>query len=430
MNISKDSKLSKESTEDIQKLISSGKLKRTKIDDDIQQFLEDVQAKKNNQVRVALEDKEKRDKLLNATDANRRTALHFSAYHNNIEITNILLSYNADLNIKDFDGNTPMMTAIKVGNVAIAELLIEKGADINASNKEGFTPLQLAVLSNDKKMMKILLAKNVKISTEKSDNGSLLHASCGQTDMEIIKDLINKEPKLLNSLDGNDMTPLHIACAYGNKKLALELIQLGADVNASAVGGVTPLHIAADSGEEEVCKALVEKGATLKLDSEGITPLLLVKQKKNKTLEELLSKCTLDTESVKESANKKPNKRHDDRASPESLKKEGNKAFHAGDYELAAHWYQLAIDVEDVISETSRKGEPIAYMLYSNKSACNFNLKNYTEALQDADKCIELAPEWPKGYLRRSQALDALGRKEESEAATNKMNELVEKENK
>lgn len=38
-------------------------------------------------------------------------------------------------------------------------------------------------------------------------------------------------------------------------------IQKGADVNASAGGGVTPLHVAADRGDERMVDCLLAAGA-------------------------------------------------------------------------------------------------------------------------------------------------------------------------
>ncbi|KAN0047508.1 hypothetical protein ACTA71_001890 [Dictyostelium dimigraforme] len=434
-----NNKLNKEQSRDIEELIKSGKLKKTKIDADIEEFLQDVVNNRINKIRETLEVKEKCDKLLNSHDAAKRTAVLYTAYHNYESLFDLLVSYGANINISDFEGYSPLMKAIKVGNVVMAMKLINLGCEINTVSKEGYTPLQLAVLSNEKKIIKLLLEKKPKISVEKSESGSVLHAACGLRDLEIVNELVKCEPLLLNSRDINNMTPLHIAIAYGNRSLALELIKLGSDVNVTANDGTTPLHIAADAEDIEICKSLIEKGAVLKMDSDGLTPLLIAKQKKNKQLEDLMSNLTLDAESLqkaKESAQKSKgngggNKSSaDERASPEALKNNGNKAFYKNDYEIALHWYQLAIDVEDVLNENAPKDQLISHILYSNKSACQFNLKNYEEALKDAEKSIEFAPQWPKGYLRKAQALEALNRKEEAKQVNDKYEQLLDEENK
>jgi stress-induced-phosphoprotein 1 len=44
-----------------------------------------------------------------------------------------------------------------------------------------------------------------------------------------------------------------------------------------------------------------------------------------------------------------------------------------------------------------------------NRSACYASLKNYKQAIIDADKTIELKQDWPKGYSRKGAALHGLG---------------------
>jgi len=53
-------------------------------------------------------------------------------------------------------------------------------------------------------------------------------------------------------------------------------------------------------------------------------------------------------------------------------------------------------------------------VLYSNRSACHASLRSYGNALADAQKCVELKPEWPKGYSRLGAALHGLGKYEEA----------------
>lgn len=59
-----------------------------------------------------------------------------------------------------------------------------------------------------------------------------------------------------------DMTPLHYACEYGQREVAIELLSRGADVEVKDVYiGYTPLHWAALGGHTEIIEVLIEKGA-------------------------------------------------------------------------------------------------------------------------------------------------------------------------
>ena len=43
--------------------------------------------------------------------------------------------------------------------------------------------------------------------------------------------------------------------------------------------------------------------------------------------------------------------------------------------------------------------------MYSNRSAANFKLNKFKEAIADATKCIDLDGNWAKGYTRKGDAL-------------------------
>jgi tetratricopeptide (TPR) repeat protein len=43
--------------------------------------------------------------------------------------------------------------------------------------------------------------------------------------------------------------------------------------------------------------------------------------------------------------------------------------------------------------------DPKNHVLYSNRSAAYASLKKYKEALEDAEKCIDIKPDWAKVSL-------------------------------
>lgn len=68
-----------------------------------------------------------------------------------------------------------------------------------------------------------------------------------------------------------------------------------------------------------------------------------------------------------------------------SLKEKGNAALAAGQYELAIETYSAAIALD-----------PENHVLYSNRSAAYAKRAKYQKALEDAEKTIEIKPDWPK----------------------------------
>lgn len=61
--------------------------------------------------------------------------------------------------------------------------------------------------------------------------------------------------------------------------------------------------------------------------------------------------------------------------------------------------------------------DPRDHRVYGNRSYCYWCLDQYSSALSDAQRSIQLAPDWPKGYFRKGCALMGLKRYVEAEKA-------------
>lgn len=88
------------------------------------------------------------------------------------------------------------------------------------------------------------------------------------------------------------------------------------------------------------------------------------------------------------------------------LKAEGNKHLSAGNYEGAIASYTKAIELE-----------PTNHVFYSNRSAAYLSKGDANEALEDAEKVVEMKADWPKGYSRKGAALHSLRRYDDAVAA-------------
>ena len=82
-----------------------------------------------------------------------------------------------------------------------------------------------------------------------------------------------------------------------------------------------------------------------------------------------------------------------------NLKSEGDAAFAKGEYMVAVEKYGSAISIDDD-----------NHILYSNRCACLLKLSEKSRALRDGEKCVELKPDWGKGYGRLASAQHALTR--------------------
>lgn len=82
----------------------------------------------------------------------------------------------------------------------------------------------------------------------------------------------------------------------------------------------------------------------------------------------------------------------------DEAKAKGNAAFSSGDFSAAIRHFSDAILLA-----------PTNHVLYSNRSAAYASLQQYSEALDDAKKTVELKPDWSKGYSRLGAAYQGLG---------------------
>ncbi len=98
-----------------------------------------------------------------------------------------------------------------------------------------------------------------------------------------------------------------------------------------------------------------------------------------------------------------------------SLKDQGNLQFKNQNFQEAINLYTQAINES-----------PSDHTIFGNRSAAYHSLREFSKALEDAEKCIALKPEWSKGFQRKAMALQAMGRLDDALDAYSKGLELDE----
>nr|XP_046257565.1 hsp70-Hsp90 organizing protein isoform X4 [Scatophagus argus] len=89
-----------------------------------------------------------------------------------------------------------------------------------------------------------------------------------------------------------------------------------------------------------------------------------------------------------------------------SLTEKGIKLVQEGQYAQAVAMFTDAI-----------KCDPKDNRFFGNRSYCYYCLEQYPQALADAERSIQLAPDWPKGHFRQGSALMGMKRYSEAEKA-------------
>ncbi|CAI8050984.1 Putative ankyrin repeat protein MM_0045, partial [Geodia barretti] len=108
------------------------------------------------------------------------SALHFSVERGDSATTEALLKAGANPHLKDKDGDTAVIMAVKT---TLREL-VRAGSDLNLQNQEGLTPLMIAARSGRTDITNILLeGKHINLDIQEKRTGrSALHFSAEERD--------------------------------------------------------------------------------------------------------------------------------------------------------------------------------------------------------------------------------------------------------
>ena len=205
------------------------------------------------------------DKLIDETnwqwaqlDDRQWTPLHYAAMMGNEKICSIILKNFAEhkpTDYVDLELQSPLHVAVHRGHFNICKLLTDYQASLDLKDSIGFTPLHIAAHRGNEDICEFLIDRMVDI----------------------------------NPTDSDGRTPLHIAAFEGHYKVC-ELFVIccleSTDeyLNPKDFKGWTPLHGAAFNGREDVCELLLQNVSDTKpKDSEGLSPLDISKQRKNKS---------------------------------------------------------------------------------------------------------------------------------------------------
>lgn len=85
------------------------------------------------------------------------TGLHIAARQKNLRYVNFLIAAGANVNMRNIEGETPLVIACNLGFIEAVPPLIAAGAKVDEPNSTGETPLITAVHNRNILMMRLLL---------------------------------------------------------------------------------------------------------------------------------------------------------------------------------------------------------------------------------------------------------------------------------
>lgn len=192
------------------------------------------------------------------------TALVHACRSGQLKSVLVLLRNNADANVINLLGETPLHVAAGVGKPDIVLSLLARGARVDVQTRTGSTPVHAAVSSGNADVVRALLDNIANVNVADQDGTTPLHiaARLDSAEGSAILELLMMHQPNYGATDAFSFTPLHWAACLGHTKQVEMLIDTGlVDINAPNNKGETPLFLASREGHASVVQFLIKSGA-------------------------------------------------------------------------------------------------------------------------------------------------------------------------
>lgn len=246
--------------------------------------------------RAAIASLLERPALVNTSQADGTTALHWAVYTDDLDTVQRLLAAGADATLASRTGITPLGLAALNGNVTIVEALLAAGADPNGVLSGGQTPLMTAARSGSAAVVRLLGAHGADVNAREHELGeTALIWAAAEDHAETVRALIdlgadpNGRSKALEFprrefgdgksgrltvLPAGAWTPVMYAARQNALEAVDALAAAGANLNLVDPDGTTALVIAIINAHYELAALLLDHGADPDLgDTSGMAAL-------------------------------------------------------------------------------------------------------------------------------------------------------------
>ena len=214
---------------------------------------------------------------INLPQVDGTTALHWAVYHDEDDLTPLLIKAGADVEAVNRYGVPPLSIACMNGNAKIVEVLLDAGADPQTKLPGGETALMTASRTGRIGPVEALLSRGADVNArEHKDQTALMWASA-EGNLKVVEALLNAGADFRTPLSSG-FTPLFFAVREGRAGVALRLLEAGLNVDEMMRGkgrrnGPNPQILAVENGHFETAVALLEAGADPNAQPKGYAAL-------------------------------------------------------------------------------------------------------------------------------------------------------------
>jgi ankyrin repeat protein len=232
-----------------------------------------------------------RDKVdVNAKSSDGATALLWAVHGDDALTADLLIRAGADANAANDYGVTPLSTACTNGNAALVQRLLDAGADPGRAIGTGESPLMTCAGTGNLDGVKALIGRGADVNAaEPSLKQTALMWATAERHPDVVRFLIEHGADV-RAATRHGFTALHFAAREGDVEIARMILSAGVDVDVQSVSdptlkgrgpafdamrsaGSTPLLVAVTRGHVKLALLLLEQGADPNIAEAGFTPL-------------------------------------------------------------------------------------------------------------------------------------------------------------
>lgn len=170
----------------------------------------------------------------------------------NISIIELLLLSEADPNMTDMDGRSPIYTAAASNSINVIPILVESGGDVNLADNDYKTPVMIASQAGYNVIVGQLIDADAELLYQSNDNGKTALMYAAERGFPLcIASLLRKDAGI-NLEDDSNRTALHYAAIKGSPQCVALLLEDGADCLIEDMDGHTPRDLTTNVAVREL----------------------------------------------------------------------------------------------------------------------------------------------------------------------------------
>nr|BAV16912.1 transient receptor potential channel A1 isoform c [Tropilaelaps mercedesae] len=236
---------------------------------------------------------------LTCSDAQNMIPLHCAAMFDHVDLVNFLVDEGASLNATDKEGRSVLLLAAARSAWKTVASVLKLGADLGLQRDNQRRNLLHHIVLSGGSIEEFTLSLNdrldefIQLLNERDTYGcTALHYAARNGQLKSIQSLITLGASV-NLKNNDNQSPLHFAAMFGRLNTVRHLLDSKKGhliINEMDGQGKTPLHIASQCGHVRVVHLLLVKGALLHRDHKGRTPLHYAAMNGyNNTMDQLLA---------------------------------------------------------------------------------------------------------------------------------------------